>query len=424
MASTFTTLLRLNKPALGDAGWGTAVNGGFTDLADSAIAGTTTLNTDADVTLTTANGAADQARQMILNCTGARTAERTITAPAESKVYVIINGTSGGHGVRIAGVLPPTTTGVLVPAGRMAVVAWNGSDFVTLGAVVDLTASGNVSFDGGTFVFNESGADKDARFEGDTDANLLFLDASTDRVGIGTSTPGAKLEVDGVVLCTNTNGLFIRSNLGTPNSVVALDASNMLVIGGGGATDSIQFWSSGAERMRLDSSGRVGINGAAPGDSMLYAKNVTNASFAATFENTSALGYGISIGSDSSILAYFYPNGTRSGSSVGSISCTPTTTSYNQSSDRRLKTAVAPAADAGALLDAVQVVEFDWKVGGHTRYGVIAQDLHLLAPEAVTPGDSNEEVERPWGVDYSKLVPMLIKEVQSLRARVAALEAK
>ena len=85
MASTFTTLLRLNKPSLGDAGWGTAVNGGFTDLADSAIAGTTTLNTDADVTLTTANGAADQSRQMILNCTGARTAERTITAPAASK---------------------------------------------------------------------------------------------------------------------------------------------------------------------------------------------------------------------------------------------------------------------------------------------------------------------------------------------------
>jgi hypothetical protein len=109
-------------------------------------------------------------------------------------------------------------------------------------------------------------------------------------------------------------------------------------------------------------------------------------------------------------------------SAVGSITCTSTTTSYNQSSDRRLKTAVAPAADAGALLDAVQVVEFDWKVGGHVRYGVIAQDLHLIAPEVVTPGDSNEGVARPWGVDYSKLVPMLIKEVQSLRARVAALE--
>ena len=50
---------------------------------------------------------------------------------------------------------------------------------------------------GGTFVHNEAGADKDARFEGDTDQNLLFTDASTDRVGVGTSTPVAKFQVNG-----------------------------------------------------------------------------------------------------------------------------------------------------------------------------------------------------------------------------------
>lgn len=49
----------------------------------------------------------------------------------------------------------------------------------------------------GTFVFNDAGADKDFRAEGDTDANLFFLDASTDRIGIGTSTPTAKLQVNG-----------------------------------------------------------------------------------------------------------------------------------------------------------------------------------------------------------------------------------
>jgi hypothetical protein len=61
-----------------------------------------------------------------------------------------------------------------------------------------LSALGNVSFDGGSLVFNESGADRDARFEGDTDANLLFTDASTDRVGIGTNTPTEKLDVAGI----------------------------------------------------------------------------------------------------------------------------------------------------------------------------------------------------------------------------------
>ena len=231
MPTSYTSNLRLSNPGLGDTGWGSTVSNGMIDLVDPAIAGTTTLSADTDVILTTANGMTDQARQMILNCTGSRAAQRTITAPASSKVYVVINGTTGGFGVKIVGVGP--TTGVVVPAGRMAVVAWNGSDFVTLGAVVDLTASGNVtvvgtttlaaltasgnvSFDGGTFVFNDSGADRDARFEGDGDPNLLFLDASTDRAGIGTNSPGARLHVDAA---SNGSGLIVGYSNQTASEV-------------------------------------------------------------------------------------------------------------------------------------------------------------------------------------------------------------
>ena len=77
------------------------------------------------------------------------------------------------------------------------------TDLITLadGAVTiagDLTATGDISFDGGTFVFNESGADKDFRIEGDTAANLFIADASTDRIGIGTATPSHLLDVEGV----------------------------------------------------------------------------------------------------------------------------------------------------------------------------------------------------------------------------------
>jgi hypothetical protein len=107
---------------------------------------------------------------------------------------------------------------------------------------------------------------------------------------------------------------------------------------------------------------------------------------------------------------------------VGSISTNGSATSFNTSSDRRLKENIHPAGDAASVIDAIEVVQHDWKAGGHTRFGVIAQDLHAVAPEAVTPGDDGEEIEKTWGVDYSKLVAMLIKEIQSLRARVAALE--
>lgn len=83
------------------------------------------------------------------------------------------------------------------------------------GAFTTLSATGNVNFDGGTFVFNDAGADKDFRVEGDTDANLLFTDASTDRAGIGTNTPSSKLTVAGVVESTTGGFKFPDSTTQT-----------------------------------------------------------------------------------------------------------------------------------------------------------------------------------------------------------------
>jgi hypothetical protein len=72
-----------------------------------------------------------------------------------------------------------------------------GASTASTGKFTTLDATGNTNLDGGSFVFNDSGADKDFRIEGDTDANLFFTDASTDRIGIGTSSPATKLEVVG-----------------------------------------------------------------------------------------------------------------------------------------------------------------------------------------------------------------------------------
>ena len=96
--------------------------------------------------------------------------------------------------------LPACVTGLTTVcatnfAGTLATAAQ--TNVTSLGTLTALTASGNVSFDGGTFVFNESGADLDFRIEGDSDANLLIADASTDRIGIGTATPDYLLSVAG-----------------------------------------------------------------------------------------------------------------------------------------------------------------------------------------------------------------------------------
>jgi hypothetical protein len=113
---------------------------------------------------------------------------------------------------------------------------------------------------------------------------------------------------------------------------------------------------------------------------------------------------------------FFNPNG-----SVGTIQTSGSSTLYNTSSDQRLKENIADADDAGSKIDAIQVRKFDWKSdGSHQDYGMVAQELLDVAPEAVSAPEDPEEM---MGVDYSKLVPMMLKEIQSLRARVAQLES-
>ena len=146
MTTAYTALIGLALPVQGELSgtWGNTVNTAITQLCEDAIAGTTTLSTDADVTLTTTTGASNQSRAAVLLCSGARTVLRNITAPAQSKAYVVINATTGGFSIVVRGVGP--TTGVTILNGQKALIAWNGSDFVkvatsTIALATDVTGN-------------------------------------------------------------------------------------------------------------------------------------------------------------------------------------------------------------------------------------------------------------------------------------------
>jgi hypothetical protein len=131
----YTPLLGLALPTTGDLVgiWGTTVNTALTSLLDTAIAGTTTLSADADVTLTDTDGTSNQARSAILNWTASGTVTRNINAPKDSKIYVVFNNTGSTQSIVIRGGPTSPTTGVTIAAGDQAMVAWNGSDFEKVG---------------------------------------------------------------------------------------------------------------------------------------------------------------------------------------------------------------------------------------------------------------------------------------------------
>jgi hypothetical protein len=123
----------------------------------------------------------------------------------------------------------------------------------------------------------------------------------------------------------------------------------------------------------------------------------------------------------------------RGSSDVGNISVTTTSTSYNTSSDYRLKENVQPMTGALAKVAALNPVTYTWKADNTNGQGFIAHELAAVIPDAVTgEKDAQDTNGDPvyQGVDHSRIVATLTAAIQeqqnvisSLIARVEALEA-
>ncbi|CAB4122662.1 Intramolecular chaperone auto-processing domain containing protein [uncultured Caudovirales phage] len=135
------------------------------------------------------------------------------------------------------------------------------------------------------------------------------------------------------------------------------------------------------------------------------------------FNGASYNGLGLNDSSSTSAVGFVYFQ--IGGTTIGSITRVGATSAvaYNSTSDQRLKENIVDAPEFGYVIDSIKVRSYDWKIDqSHQRAGFIAQELVTVAPEAVyQPADPEEMM----AVDYSKLVPMLVKEIQSLRKRLA-----
>jgi hypothetical protein len=119
--------------------------------------------------------------------------------------------------------------------------------------------------------------------------------------------------------------------------------------------------------------------------------------------------------SSNSGLAGFFVNGVN----VGSITTNGVNTSFNTTSDSRLKENILPTHYGLITLMKLSVADYNYKANGKKtlQTGFLAQELYEVYPQAVHVGGENEKID-PWMIDYSKITPLLVKSIQEQQQQI------
>jgi len=274
-------------------------------------------------------------------------------------------------------------------------------------------------------------------------AEAIHIDAN-ENVGIGTSSPSQALEISGdapIIRLTDTgasnNYSEINADYTSGSLQISADTADAI------SNSRIMFAVDNTERMRIDS------------DGVIRAGNLNEKlGGGSNFVSLSGNGYAslrVRRGSDTGNAVLFYGSNSNS-SAVGSIDTSSSSTSYNTSSDYRLKENVVPMSASIDRLKALNPVKFNFIGDADTTVdGFLAHEAQEVVPEAVsgekdamrteeyevTPAvkddDGNvvteavmgtREVEDYQGIDQSKLVPLLVASLQEAVEKIEALEAR
>jgi hypothetical protein len=330
----------------------------------------------------TAGAACTQTERMRIDSSGNLLVGTTSTIP-----FTFSSGTGAGI----------TSTGTVMAGATAEAGLFNriGSD----GSIVNFYKAGAV--------VGSIGTSASSIYIGGTSNGAIYFNGTTDVRPWNTSTQ-SNLDntMDLGTSAARFKDLYLSGNAYVGNAVTSsTDGSSDLKLEGNQHIFRRGSAGSYAEKARIDSSGNLLVGRSSAG--------------AAATDNGHVF-YGSGqhyIFSNATECVRFYET-SGSGQQVGSISITSSATAFNTSSDERLKENItdAPAGN----VDDIKVRSFDWKAdGSHQDYGMVAQELEAVAPYAVTKGETEDDM---WSVDYSKLVPMLIKEIQDLKAEVAALK--
>lgn len=272
-----------------------------------------------------------------------------------------------------------------------------------------------------------------------------FYKAASGNVGMGTSSPstGARISFGNssaggqslwaAYFATNSDTAPAAPNFGLSvgwNRSGGGGESNLVYGIGLGSAAGLAFSSSNGttvtERARIDASGNfiVGATGRISNE-RLSAQSSGNAE-AAVFSSNGTYA--------TTLITNVYPSGVRnliqfriSTTDVGNITSAGSTTSYNTTSDYRLKKAVQPMQNALTRVAALKPVTYKWKSDGSAGEGFIAHELQAVVPECVTGEKDAVDAEgNPvyQGIDASFLVGTLTAAIQEQQAIITALTAR
>jgi hypothetical protein len=330
---------------------------------------------------------------------------------------------SGNVGI---GTSSPDTLLELVGADPILTIRDSDTGSATANATLRLAETGASDTLGAYWDIKAVGGDLqfiDNWNEGGGTGTRLVIDDSGN-VGIGTSSPTSfDAAGDNLVVGTGSgnNGITVYSGTANAGSLFFADGTGSAAAKADGyiqythSNQALAFATGGgSEAMRIDSSGNLLVG------TTSTTANEGGLALIPQASNVSHMYIGHATGTATGNPYMYFRYGS---SNIGSITQSGTTAVlYNTSSDQRLKENIVDAPSASDDIDAIQVRSFDWKAdGSHQKYGMVAQELQSVAPEAVTGDADSDDM---MGVDYSKLVPMMLKEIQSLRARVAQLEGE
>jgi len=246
------------------------------------------------------------------------------------------------------------------------------------------------------------------------DSTTLVIDETNNRVGINTSLPNFPLS--------------FGANIGKTIALFENAGTSVYGIGMGGAGSAgdpyrTKLFSNGAERMAITDAGNVLIGTTTKTDAQRL--NIA-------YDNDTSTGFRMYCNSatyNGAAIDFLNASGTR----VGYILPSASSTTYSTSSDYRLKEDWVAVADASTRVNALKPVNFAWKATGTRVDGFLAHELAEVVPEAVTGEKDAVDAEgKPvyQGIDQSKLVPLLtaalqeaLAKIDDLTARVSALEA-